>query len=98
MLVAKTVAEEPALPAPASVLAEKKTAYLLLSAVKHSDLVYTERFERDGKMGVKIEAPGTMVIDAILDGDNIHIEPAGFGESEVANKVKSEFENWIKKM
>lgn len=96
-LHAETVAEPP-VAAPLSGLAEKKAAFLLLSAIKHSDLIYTERFERDGKMGIKIEAPGTMVIEALLDGDKIHVEPAGFGDSEIAKKVKSEFESWLKKM
>jgi hypothetical protein len=60
--------------------------------------VYTERFERDGKMGVKIEAPGVMVIEAIQDGDSLKIEPAEFGDSDDAAKIKSEYESWVGKL
>jgi hypothetical protein len=105
-LVAETVVEEretPAEPsspavAPEVGLGEKKLAYLLYSAVKHSDLIYTERFERDGKMGVKVEAPGTMVIEVLIDGDNLQVDPKTFGDSETAQSVKSEFEAWLGKV
>ncbi|UCE10068.1 MAG: hypothetical protein JSW61_14030 [Candidatus Thorarchaeota archaeon] len=105
-LVAETIEEEPEVPAevpapspePTVTLGEKKLAYLLYSAVKHSDLIYTEKFERDGKMGVKVEAPGTMVIEVIMDGDDLKVDPATFGDSEMAQSVKSEYETWLGKV
>ena len=79
-------------------LADKKTAFLLLSTMKNADLVYTERFERDGKAGIKIEAPGTMVIEVITDGDDITISPDDFGETDDAARIKSEYEAWMEKI
>ncbi len=78
--------------------ADKKTAYLIYSAVKNADLVYTERFERSGKSGVKIEAPGVMMIEVIQDGDNLTIEPPDFGNTETATKIRNEYNSWIKKL
>jgi hypothetical protein len=78
--------------------AEKKTAYLLLSAVKNANLIYAERFERGGKSGIKLEAPGVMVIEAIQDGDNLHIEPSDFGTSDEASKIKADYETWLGKI
>jgi len=101
-VVATTV--EPELPTPEPIevtsdsVVDQKTAYLIYSAVKNSNLVYTERFERDGKMGVKIEAPGVMVIEAIQEGDSLTIEPAEFGDSDEAAKIKSEYESWVGKL
>ncbi|MGY5874679.1 MAG: hypothetical protein RTU30_02940 [Candidatus Thorarchaeota archaeon] len=77
---------------------ETKTAFLLYSTVKHADLVYTERFERDGKLGLKIEAPGTMVLEVIVDGDNLRFDPANFGDTEGAQAIKAEFESWLSKI
>ncbi|MHA2432381.1 MAG: hypothetical protein ACXADO_04045 [Candidatus Thorarchaeota archaeon] len=98
-LVATTVEPEPPALEPVKVTSEsvvdQKTAFLIYSAVKNSNLVYTERFERDGKIGVKIEAPGVMVIEAIQDGDNLKIDPADFGDSDDAAKIKSEYESWV---
>lgn len=78
--------------------AEKKTAYLLLSAVRNANLIYAERFERDGKSGIKLEAPGVMVIEAIQDGDDLHIEPSDFGTSDEASKIKADYETWLGKI
>ncbi|MFX1416144.1 MAG: hypothetical protein ACFFC0_04990 [Promethearchaeota archaeon] len=101
-VVATTVQPEPAVPEPVEAMpdsvVDQKTAFLIYSAVKNSNLVYTERFERDGKMGVKIEAPGVMVIEAIQEGDSLKIEPAEFGDSDDAAKIKSEYESWVGKL
>jgi hypothetical protein len=78
--------------------AEQKTAFLIYSAVRNADLVYTERFERDGKMGVKIEAPGVMVIEAVQEGDDLKIDPADFGGSDEASQIKSDYESWVNKL
>ncbi len=77
--------------------AEEKAAYLLYSTAKHADLVYTERFEKAGKHGFKIEAPGTMVIEIVIDGDNLKIDPPNFGDTEGAQMIKAEFEAWMNK-
>jgi len=79
-------------------LADRKTAFLLLSTTKNADLVYTERFERDGRAGIKIEAPGTMVIEVITDGDDITVSPANFGDTDEAARIKSEYESWVEKI
>ncbi|MFQ5832478.1 MAG: hypothetical protein ACE5H4_07240 [Candidatus Thorarchaeota archaeon] len=101
-VVATTLEPEPAAPAvviePTGSVADQKTAFLIYSAVRNSDLVYTERFERDGKMGVKIEAPGVMVIEAVQEGDSLKIDPADFGDSDDAAKIKSDYEAWIGKL
>ncbi|NWF96212.1 MAG: hypothetical protein HXY34_08715 [Candidatus Thorarchaeota archaeon] len=95
----KPASAGPPTPAPkSSVAVEHKLAFLLYSAVKNSDLIYTERFTRDGKMGVKIEVPGTMVIEAQVSGDQLVISPPNFGDSEEAKKVKAEYESWLKKI
>ena len=92
--IAKPVGVEPT-PFPEGSLAEKKAAFLLYSTVSNSDLVYTERFERDGKPGLKIEAPGIMVLEMVMEGDDLKIEPANFGDSEGAAKIKSDYESWL---
>ena len=79
-------------------LADRKTAFLLLSTMKNADLVYTERFERNGRAGIKIEAPGTMVIEVITDGDDITVSPANFGDTDEAARIKSEYESWMEKI
>jgi hypothetical protein len=90
-------------PAPAPTISvssggiEEKTAFLLYSTVKHADLVYTERFEKGGNLGFKIEAPGTMVIEILMDGDTLKIDPPNFGDSEGAQAIKAEFEAWLNK-
>lgn len=88
---------EPVATAPGD-MAEQKTAYLLYSAVRNTELVYTERFERDGKMGIKIEAPGVMVIEAVQDGDDLTIDPADFGGTDTATQIKSDYESWLNKL
>ncbi len=97
-LVAETVVEPTPTPAVSASLAEKKMAYLMLSITRNSDLVYTERYEKGGKKGLKIESPGVMVIEAMYDGDFLKIRPMDFGGSETATKIKSEFEVLVKKM
>ena len=92
-----TAEPEPVAVAPKG-MAEQKTAYLLYSAVSNTELVYTERFERDGKMGVKIEAPGVMVIEAVQDGDDLTIDPADFGGTDTASQIKSDYESWLGKL
>lgn len=97
-LVAETVFEPPPAPAVSASLAEKKMAYLMLTVTRNSDLVYTERFEKSGKKGLKIESPGVMVIEAVFDGDHLQITPKDFGGSETALKIKSEFEGLAKRL
>ncbi|MFX1484480.1 MAG: hypothetical protein ACFFCP_14980 [Promethearchaeota archaeon] len=105
-LVAETVPEptpavstvtEPT-PAVSASLAEKKMAYLMLSVTRNSDLVYTERFEKEGKKGLKIESPGIMVIEAVFDGDDLRITPHDFGGSETGMKIKAEFEGLARRL
>jgi len=96
-VIAKTVHEGPK-SAPPGMLAEKKAAFLLYSAVKHADLVYTERFERDGNKGLKIEAPGIMVVEAIMKGNDLEISPANFGDTTEAADIKKAFETWLKRI
>ncbi len=93
-LTAKTVEEQASFLS----LGEQKAALLLFSIIKHTDLTYSERFEKDGKMGVKIEAPGVLTIEALLAENDIHITPPNFGDSEVAKRVKEEFESLISKL
>jgi hypothetical protein len=72
---------------------EQKLAFLLLSTVKHADIVYTEKFTRDGKPGIKIEAPGVVVFEALIDGSTIRVTPPDFGGSEAAARIKAEYES-----
>ena len=97
-LVAETVVEKPSTPAVSASLAEKKMAYLMLSVTRNTDLVYTERFEKAGKKGLKIESPGIMVIEAVFDGDQLLITPKDFGGSETGAKIKTEFEGLVKRL
>lgn len=101
-VVAETVKEKQVTvsppPAPSASLAEKKMAYLMLSITRNSDLVYTERFARSGKSGLKIESPGVMVIEAVLDGNDLTITPGDFGGSDIALKIKSEYEGLARKL
>ncbi len=100
-VIAETIPDTPktqVLVSTPSMTAEKKAAFLLYSAVKHADLVYTERFERDGNKGLKIEAPGIMVIEAILKGNDLMVEPAEFGENEQAADIKKAYETWLKRI
>ena len=100
-VIARTVHEKPksaTAVAPPGMIAEKKAAFLLYSAVKHADLVYTERFERDGNNGLKIEAPGIMVVEAIMKGNDLEISPANFGDTKEAADIKRAFEIWLKRI
>jgi hypothetical protein len=101
-IVAETVGDPDPKPVPTltepSMTAEKKAAFLLYSAVRHADLVYTERFERDGNKGLKIEAPGIMVIQALLKGNELEIDPPDFGDGEQAAEIKRAYETWLKRI
>jgi hypothetical protein len=110
-LIAETVKEEPAKPSYASkkpmaapeadsqlsvTLAERKAGYLMLATIRNADIVYTEKFERDGSPGMKIEVPGVMVIDVLMNGSELSITPGDFGGSDGAQKIKSDFTKMIK--
>ncbi|MFW9769752.1 MAG: hypothetical protein ACFFF9_09160 [Candidatus Thorarchaeota archaeon] len=97
-LVAETIVDKPSTPAVSASLAEKKMAYLMLSVTRNTELVYTERFEKGGKKGLKIESPGIMVIEALFDGDQLAITPMDFGGSEIASKIKTEYEGFVKRL
>ena len=84
--------------APSVSLAEKKMAYLMLSITRNSELVYTERFERGGKPGLKIESPGVLVLEAVIDGNDLTITPGDFGGSDMGRKIKSEYEGLASKL
>ncbi len=81
-----------------SMTAEKKASFLLYSVVRHSDLVYTERFERDGNRGLKIEAPGILIIEILMKGSNLEIDPPEFGDGEQAAEIKKTYESWLKRI
>ena len=97
-LVAETVEEPTPTAAVSASVAEKKMALLMLTITRNSDLVYTERYEKSGKKGLKIESPGVLVIEALYDGDFLKIRPMDFGGSEAAIKIKTEFEGLVKTM
>ncbi len=104
-LVAETVeseepekkATQPTVTSP-GLTAEKKAAFLLYSAIKGADIVYVEKFERDGVNGIRVEAPGVMVVEALLKGNDITITPAEFGETEQAEEIKKTYESWIERI
>ncbi len=75
---------------------EQKMAFLLYTTVKNAELVYTEKFIRNGMMGVKIEAPGIMTIEALMDGDRVVVSPSNFGDTEEAVRIRTEYEAWLK--
>ncbi len=83
-------------PEPAVTLADKKAGYLMMATIKNSEIVYTEKIERDGTPGMKIEVPGVMVIEVLLKDREISITPGDFGGSEAALKIKSDFTKMIK--
>jgi hypothetical protein len=110
-LTSKTVREEPArqqyvppkarpappsTPEPAVTLADKKAGYLMMATIKNSEIVYTEKIERSGTPGMKIEVPGVMVIEVLLKDHEISITPGDFGGSEAALKIKSDFTKMVK--
>ena len=97
-LVAETVEEPTPTAAVSASVAEKKMALLMLTITRNSDLVYTERYEKSGKKGLKIESPGVLVIEALYDGDFLKIRPMDFGGSEAAIKIKTEYEGLDKTM
>ncbi len=107
MLQTKTVYEEPARevarpttppPTPQKLItiADKKVAYLMLAVSNNSDIFYTEKFERGGEKGLKIEVPGVMVVEALMRGTQLSISPGNFGGSEEALKIKSDFTEMVK--
>ena len=79
-------------------MGDKKAAHLLWAAVKNSDLAYIERFDREGSTGFKIEIPGVMVIEVAPKGNYLEISPSGFGDSDEAKRIKSEYEAMAKKL
>ncbi len=81
-----------------SITAEKKAAYLLYATVKNTDIVYVEKIERNGIPGYRIEAPGIMVIEALLEGNNVSITPSNFGDSEQSQDIKRSYESWLKRV
>ena len=104
---AQTVYEEPArevaapptpppMPKKLITMAEKKVAHLMLAISSNSDIFYTEKFERGGDTGLKIEVPGVMVLEAIMRGTQLSISPGDFGGSEAALKIKSDFTDMVK--
>jgi len=109
-LTAETVYEEPARemarpaapPTPPQVpkriitMADKKVAYLMLAVANNADIFYTEKFERAGDTGLKIEVPGVMVLEATMRGTQLSIAPGDFGGSEGALKIKADFSEMVK--
>ncbi len=106
---AETVYEEPAreaappptppsTPAPLITMADKKAAYLMLAISNNSDIFYTEKFEKGGNTGLKIEVPGVMVIEAVMKGNQLSIAPGDFGGSHEALKIKADFTAMLKKI
>ena len=106
-LKAETVYEEPARevappptppPAPKKLInmADKKVAYLMLAVSNNADIFYTEKFERGGESGLKIEVPGVMVLEALVRGTQLSISPGDFGGSEDALKIKADFTEMVK--
>ncbi|TFH08759.1 MAG: hypothetical protein E4H14_05830 [Candidatus Thorarchaeota archaeon] len=106
-LTSETVYEKPARevarpaappPTPKKIitLADRKIAYLMLAISNNSDIFYTEKFERAGDTGLKIEVPGVMVLEAIMRGTQLSISPSDFGGSEEALKIKSDFTEMVK--
>ncbi len=93
---AKTVEPAAHVATPSSSQVEQKMALLLYTTVKHSELVYTERFTRNGRMGIKIEAPGILTIEALVEGDQVIVSPPNFGDSEEAARIRAEYEARLK--
>ncbi|MFW9918950.1 MAG: hypothetical protein ACFFED_05075 [Candidatus Thorarchaeota archaeon] len=102
-IVAETVDHEPkpvlTVTTP-GITAEKKAAFLLYSAVKNADVVYVERFERNGIKGLKLEVPGSppLVLEALLDGNDISISPDTFGDHDRSAEIKKTYEAWVKRL
>lgn len=106
---AETVHEEPAreaappptppsAPSPLITMADKKAAYLMLVISNNADIFYTEKFEKGGNTGLKIEVPGVMVIEAVMKGNQLSIAPGDFGGSHEALKIKADFQAMLKKI
>jgi hypothetical protein len=108
-LQAETIHEEPthpitpppaprAEPKKVMTMADKKLAHLMLAVSNNADIFYTEKFERDGDTGFKIEVPGVMVIEAVMRGAQLSIAPGDFGGSEGAIKIKNDFTDMVKNL
>ncbi|MHA1768563.1 MAG: hypothetical protein ACTSV3_01785 [Candidatus Thorarchaeota archaeon] len=105
---ARTVTEtEPPRPAPAPprpaeeislTVGEKKAAHLLWATVKNADLAYIESVRRNETTGLKIEVPGVMVLEVEPKGSYLEISPIDFGKSDIAKKIKSEYEAMSKSL
>jgi hypothetical protein len=92
----KAITAPPSTPEPIVTVADKKAGYLMMAIIKNSDIVYTEKIERSGTSGMKVEVPGVMVIEVLLKGHEISITPGDFGGSEAAMKIKSDFTKMVK--
>ncbi len=88
----------PSTPSPLITMAEQKAAYLMLAISNNSDIFYTEKFEKSGNIGLKIEVPGVMVIEAVMKGNQLSIAPGDFGGSHEALKIKADFTAMLKKI
>jgi hypothetical protein len=74
---------------------EEKAALLLYSVVKHSELVYAERIDEEGKNGFKVESPGQLVLTVEIDGNELRMHPSDFGESEISDAIREEYQKWV---
>ena len=88
----------PSIPSPTLTMADKKAAYLMLAISNNADIFYTEKFEKGGNTGLKIEVPGVMVIEAVMKGNQLSIAPGDFGGSHEALKIKADFTAMLKKI
>lgn len=88
----------PSISSPALTMADKKAAYLMLAISNNSDIFYTEKFDKGGDTGLKIEVPGVMVIEAVMKGNQLSISPGDFGGSHEALKIKADFTAMLKKI
>jgi hypothetical protein len=74
---------------------EEKAALLLYSVVKHSELVYAERIDEEGKNGFKVESPGQLVLTVEIDGNELRLRPSDFGDSEISDAIRDEYQRWV---
>lgn len=88
----------PSTPSLSITMVDKKAAYLMLAISNNSDIFYTEKFEKGGNAGLKIEVPGVMVIEAVKKGNQLSIAPGDFGGSHEALKIKADFQAMLKKI
>jgi len=88
----------PSTPSTLITMADKKAAFLMLAISNNADIFYTEKFEKGGNTGLKIEVPGVMVIEAVMKGNQLSIAPGDFGGSHEALKIKADFTAMLKKI